>query len=678
MKLIIVESPTKSKTISKFLGKGYTIESSYGHIRDLPKSELGVDTKKDFQPKYVIPTKARKRVNLLKSLAKKADEIILAVDEDREGEAIAWHLAHILNLKKPKRIVFHEITKTAILNALKTPRGIDMAQVDAQKARRVLDRLVGYKLSPFLWKKVIRGLSAGRVQSVVVRLICEREKEIKDFKPEEYWSIIANLSKQKSANIFESHLMEKDSKKIDKLGVKNKKQSDQILKNLKGAEYKIIDLEKKEARKYASPPFTTSTLQQTSAGRLGLGAKRTMFLAQKLYERGLITYHRTDSFNLSVSSKSEAKKYITKNFGGKYTNPTNYKTKSKGAQQAHEAIRPTDPSKAPDKVKDKLYELIWQRFMASQMTPAVFDAVRIDISANKYTFRTNGQTLKFDGFLKVYPVKFTENQLPKLEKNEILELKELLPEQHFTQPPARYSEASLIKILEKEGIGRPSTYAPILDTIQTRNYAQKNEQKRFEPTQIGGIVNDMLVEHFPKIVDIQFTAKMEKELDEIADGKDTYVKTLKDFYMPFEQLLKDKEKQVPKKDLTEKTDKICSECGGEMIIRMGRFGKFLACSKFPNYKHTEPLKNTSLGIKCPKCSQGDITEKRTKKRKIFYGCNNWPKCDFALWDKPNGDLCPECNSLLVEKNKSEIKCSSKECSYIQKNGTANKTNKTGV
>ncbi len=666
VKLVIVESPTKSKTIQRFLGKDFLVASSYGHIRDLPKKELGVDVKKDFTPKYVIPTKARKKVNELKKHLEKADSAILATDSDREGEAIAWHLAHALKLKDPDRIAFHEITKPAIEQAIKHPRKIDMKLVNAQQARRILDRLVGYKLSPFLWKKVMRGLSAGRVQSVAVRLICEREEEIKKFKPEEYWDITAELAKQNQTEVFEARLTEKNNKAITKLGIKDKQKAEQILKDLTGAEYKVIDIEKKQTKKNPLPPFTTSTLQQTAAGQLRLSAKRTMFLAQKLYERGLITYHRTDSLNLSSASQAEARKLIEKSFGKQYTKPRHYKTKSKGAQEAHEAIRPSYPSKTPTMVKDKLYELIWQRFIASQMTEARFDASKIDISASNYTFRANGQTLKFDGFLKIYPMQFTENQLPELKNNELLDLKKLIPDQHFTQPPARYSEASLVKILEKEGIGRPSTYAPILDTIQQRNYVQKNEQRKFEPTKIGSIVNEVLVEHFPKIVDIKFTAKMEKELDEIAEGKDGWVKTLEDFYFPFEKNLKAKEKTVIKKDLTEKTDKKCPKCGEPMIIRLGRFGRFLACSGFPGCKHTEPILKPSLGIKCPKCQKGELTEKRTRKGKVFYACNQWPKCDFALWDKPVNETCPDCKSLLVEKGK-KLACSSKECKYARDN-----------
>lgn len=675
--LIVVESPTKAKTISKFLGKDYSVLSSFGHVRDLPTSTIGVDIDKNFQPKYIVPAKAKPKVKILKDEAKKAKEIILATDEDREGEAISWHLSEVLKLENPKRIVFHEITKSAIEEALENPRKIDMNLVNAQQARRILDRLVGYKLSPFLWKKIMRGLSAGRVQSVAVRLICKREEEIKNFTPVEYWTIVANLFKNKD---FEAKLVAE---------IKNKQEADKILQDLEGAQYVVESVEKKETVRNPQAPFTTSTLQQTASSKLGFGAKRTMVIAQKLYEKGFITYHRTDSLNLSSQSQIAAKDLIINNFGNAYWPGLvrNFKTKSKSAQEAHEAIRPTIPDKTPDNLKKsakllpeefRLYNLIWQRFVASQMSSAIFDSCSIDIKApsassgQDYTFRANGQTLKFDGCLKVYPMKFEEMDLPKLTKDEILELKELMPNQHFTQPPARYSEATLIKILEKEGIGRPSTYAPILDTIQQRNYVEKDENKRLKPTSTGAMVDKMLLENFPQIVDIQFTAKMEKEFDEIALGKDTWQKTLKDFYMPFEQILKDKEQSVAKMDLTEETDKICPECKGKMIIRLGRYGKFYACSKFPDCKHTEPIRKPTLGIECPKCGQGDLSEKITRTKKIFYGCINWPKCDFALWDKPINEHCLECNSIMVETKTNKKKCSSPDC-LTNKNAKSIKT-----
>jgi len=656
MNLVIVESPTKSKTISNFLGKDYKILSSFGHIRDLPISDLGVNIEKDFEPKYIVPLKSKKVIGELKKEAEKAKNIILATDEDREGEAIAWHLSEILKLDKPQRIVFHEITKSAIEQALESPRTINKNLVDAQQARRVLDRIVGYKLSPFLWKKVVKGLSAGRVQSVAVRLVAEREKEIKDFIPQEYWSIEALFKKG-----FSASLIKKDNKLITKLGIKDKKQADDIIKDLEEAEYKIEKIEKKETRRNPLPPFTTSTLQQEAWKRFKFPAKFTMRIAQQLYEKGYITYHRTDSVNLSQLSLNIAKKHIVDNYGERYYNFRKYKSKGK-AQEAHEAIRPTYLNKTPktDENQSKLYNLIKNRFLASQMASAVFDATNIDIKAKNYTFRANGQILKFDGFLKVYPMNFEQTELPELEEKEELELDKLVPSQHFTQPPARYTEASLIKALEENGIGRPSTYAPIISTIQTRNYIEKNDQKRFQPTEIGSIVNDLLVNHFPNIVDIKFTANMEEELDKVAQGKEKWTKVCENFYTPFNKNLEEKYKEVEKKDLTEKTDKKCPKCGADLIVRLGKFGKFLACSAFPECKYTEALEKNNLNIPCPKCKTGKIVEKRTKKKKIFYGCDQYPKCDFALWDKPLNEKCPKCNSLMVETKRGK-KCSNKDC-----------------
>lgn len=688
MKLIIVESPTKSKSISKFAGKGYEVLSSYGHVRDLPRRELGVDIDADFEPKYVIPTKAKKAVKALKDSAKKAETIILATDEDREGEAIAWHVLQVLEKimkdKDHQRIVFHEITKKAIDKALKNPRQIDMNLVQAQQARRILDRLVGYKLSPFLWKKVVKGLSAGRVQSVVVKLIVDRERERDAFKPDEYWSIEAELQKQKKPDKLTARLVKKGKKAIPKLGIKDKKGSEKILDDLEEAKYKIIKVEAKTVQKYPAPPFKTSTLQQEAAQKLGFSSKQTMRIAQQLYEgvglkrgaTGLITYHRTDSLNLSTEAVEAARKYIQSKFGSKYIlkDPRIYKTKSKGAQEAHEAIRPTKADRHPDVIKRRLnpqqyrlYNLIWRRFIACQMASAILDAVAIDISAkgkkSSYTFRANGSTIKFDGFLKIYLVKkLKEAFLPKLTKNEILELIKLIPEQHFTQPPARYTEASLIKILEKYGIGRPSTYAPIISTIQDRGYTTKDEQKRFAPAEIGYIVTDILKEHFAEIVDVDFTADMEKDLDKIAQGKRSRVAILKAFYGPFEKNLEKKYKEVEKKNLEEPTDKICPDCGSNMVIKLGRFGKFYACPKFPECKHTEPIVH-STGVKCPECKKGDLVERKTRRGKTFYSCSKYPKCKFALWDKPINEECPKCGSLLAETKSEKIKCSNKECDY---------------
>jgi DNA topoisomerase-1 len=679
MKLIIVESPTKAKTISSFVPKDTKVLSSFGHIRDLPKSALGID-EKSFEPKYVIPTKARKTVNELKKEVKKADEVILATDEDREGEAIAWHLVSALGLEgKPERIVFHEITKNAIQEALKNPRTIDSKLVDAQQGRRILDRLVGYKLSPFLWKELYRGLSAGRVQSVAVRLIVEREREIQNFKPEEYWTVSALLKKERDETQFESFLFSKNGKTLDKFDLKTEGDAKKILSDLEKKDWIVENVEKKEVQKNPPVPFTTSTLQQDAFRRAGFTAKQTMLMAQQLYEGielgegpvGLITYMRTDSLNVSEGALKDAGEFLDETFGSNYapSAPRRFKTKTKGAQEAHEAIRPTNPKLTPDSIKNflnrrqlKLYELIWRRFIASQMPQAVFNSKTVDIKAGEYIFRATGQTMKFDGFLKVYPMKFSETELPELTAKEKLELLELKPGQHFTEPPPRYTEASLVKILEKNGIGRPSTYAPIISTIQERNYVQRDDKKRLAPTEVGFTVNDMLVENFPEIVDTQFTAKMEEELDEIASGETPWKNVIREFYEPFAKHLSEKYESVEKQEFQETTDEVCDKCGKPMVIKRGRFGRFMACSGFPDCKNTKPLPPTSLNMKCLKCHEGEIVERQTKRGKMFYGCSRWPECDFATWQKPTGELCPECSSPLVEV-KNGIKCSSKSCSY---------------
>ncbi len=695
MKLIIVESPTKGNTIKRFLGPEYWVLSSYGHVRDLPEDEFGIDVKKDFKPKYIIIPKSRKIIKFLKDAVQKAKLTILATDEDREGEAIAWHLSQALSLQEGKdyqRITFHEITNQAIEEALKKPRKIDMNLVDSQQARRILDRIVGYELSPFLWKKVARGLSAGRVQSVTVRLVVEREREIENFIPQEYWIVEALLrpggteTEQKpgtgAENEFLALLVKKDGKTIPKLGIKTKKEAEKIVKDLKGAEYKVTKIEKKETKRNPLPPFTTSTLQQEAWQRFKWPAKLTMQIAQQLYEMGHITYHRTDSLNLSELSLFVAKKFIIENYSKKYWAGFLRRYKAKGrVQEAHEAIRPTRPNFVPqnlggqasfkNKNGEQLYDLIWRRFIACQMAQASFDSTTVDILAKRdgrreinYTFLASGQVLKFDGFLKVYPLKFKETELPPLEKDEILELIKLIPSQHFTQPPPRYTEATLIKSLEENGIGRPSTYAPILSTIQERNYIEKDEKKRFYPTEIGIVVNDLLMNHFPEIVDIKFTAEMEEDLDKIAQGKGKWVSVIREFYEPFEKNLTKKYQEVSKKEFTEKpTERICPKCEAPLLIRLGKFGKFYACSRFPKCKYTESLEKNTLGIKCPKCKKGEITEKRTKRGKIFYGCNQFPKCDFALWDKPTGQICPKCGALLVETKRKQIKCSNKKCNF---------------
>jgi len=657
--LVIVESPTKAKTISKFVDSSkYQIESSFGHIRDLPKSKMGVDVEHDFKPEYVVPEDKSKTITALKKSLSKINSIILATDEDREGEAIAWHLLKALNIKdniKVKRIVFHEITKEAIEQALANPREINMQLVDAQQGRRILDRLVGYELSPFLWKKVARGLSAGRVQSAAVRLIVEKEEEIRKFNKQEYWSVTSLLdtqtngskpkvtikqSEDKNSETLDENskiepkkesqllakLYSKNDKVYAKLGITTKDQAADITKDLEKAKFIVKNIEKKEQRRSPKPPFTTSTLQQAANQRLGFSAKQTMYFAQALYEgvslgsqgsQGLITYMRTDSVNLSEKFLNESRAHIEKSYGQEHlpNSPNLYKTKSKGAQEAHEAIRPSQVDLTPESIKQylnekqyKLYELIWQRAVASQMKPAIFDATIIDIravppsqnngdpsrldrseaEASEYTLRSTGQTIKFAGFMKAYPTSSKETTLPEIKKGQILALEELLASQHFTKPPARYSDATLVKILEELGIGRPSTYAPIISTIQSRNYVDK-EGRYLKPTEMGEIVNKILVEHFPDIVDYNFTASMEEELDEVASGDREWIPVIKDFYQPFKANLEAKNDVISKKDLEEKTDKKCDKCGQPMMIKIGRFGKFMACTGYPECKNTKPL-----------------------------------------------------------------------------------------
>lgn len=667
LNLIIVESPTKAKTISGMLGADFRIESSFGHIRDLPKSKIGIDIEKNFEPQYIIPLKSKKRVSELKKLAEKSEKIILATDEDREGEAIAWHIAQILNLDKTKnseRIVFHEITKKAVEDALNKPRALDLNLVDAQQARRVLDRLVGYKLSPFLWKKVMPRLSAGRVQSVALRLIVDREKEIKNFKPQKYFTIEAILKEPKKNEEFFSLLISVNKKQIPKPGITEKKQAENILEELEKAKWNVFSVKTGVRTKNPYPPFTTSTLQQAAWNFYKFSAKKTMVLAQKLYEGieikekgrfGLITYMRTDSLNLSEDALSAAHDFILKNFGAPYATekPRRFKTKSKGAQEAHEAIRPTDAWLSPEKIKNdlapdeyKLYKLIWQRFVASQMKEAMFHETEAKILAdasrgeNSYLFESKGVSIKFDGFLKVYPIKFEESTLPVLEKNQKLSPVIIENKEHETKPPPRYNEASLVKALEKYGIGRPSTYAPTISTIQERGYVIKNSGKALEPTEIGIKVTDLLTEHFSEIVDINFTAKIEEDFDEIASGKKNWQPVIREFYEPFNEKLETKYKEVKEqKAVPEETDEVCEKCGKKMLIKLGRFGKFLACSGFPDCKNAKPLPKEPLNIKCPKCKEGDVVERKTKKgKRTFYGCSRYPSCDFASWEKPKEGL----------------------------------------
>ncbi len=674
MKLVIVESPTKATTISKFIGKEYRVESSYGHVRDLPKSlqrkkdvpttEIVAGIQPDFTPRYIIPVKAKERVKELRKLADKAKEIILASDEDREGEAIAWHLQQVLEGKGSKtkrdsvsviegkpvhRIVFHEITESAIKSALTTPRTIDQKMVDAQQARRILDRLVGFKLSPFLWKKIAPGLSAGRVQSVALRLVVDRENEIRAFKPQEYWDISAILQSAKAKDQkVEANLIKIAGKTLEKFDIPTKEAADKIVATMRAGSYAISTIKKTETRKNPAGPFTTSTLQQTASTRLGYSAKKTMTLAQMLYENGHITYMRTDSLNLSKESQAAAAAYLEQTFGKQYVDIKSFHTKSKGAQEAHEAVRPTKlthPDELPvsDEGVRKLYRLIWQRFVASQMPAAIFDATSVDIeSADKqYTLRANGNTMKFDGYLKVYPQSVEEKILPVLAENEKLALEKVIPAQHFTEPPPRYSEAKLIKTLEEYGIGRPSTYVSIISVIQARNYVRK-EAGRFLPTEIGEMVNTILTTHFPQVVDIGFTAKIEGELDEVAEGTIGWQQPLHDFYDPFAILLAEKYGSVEKENPDEKTDEICEKCGKPMIIKFGRFGKFMACSGFPDCKNAKNVNRVEpllIGMKCPKCGVGDVVIKQTHKgrKKTFWGCSKYSKeggCDWASWTDP--------------------------------------------
>ncbi len=718
MQLVIVESPTKAKTIGKFLGSGYIVKSSFGHVRDLPKTKTGVDVEHDFAPHYLVPPKAKKIVAELKEDAKKADHVILATDEDREGEAIAWHLVQALGLDTKKgelkieRIVFHEITKSAIEKALEHPRDIDENLVDAQQARRVLDRLVGYELSPFLWKKIRYGLSAGRVQSVAVRLVVEREREIQAFKVEEYWSIEAEFLKHDQPIAIKARLIKIHDKTLDKMDIGDKEKAEKIVADAKTATYKIESIEQKETQRNPAPPFTTSTLQQEAARKLGMSAKQTMTIAQKLYEgidigerghTGLITYMRTDSVNLSESAITQSQQEILKDFGKEYLvdGGRRFKTKSKGAQEAHEAIRPADLSIRPESIKKyldagqlKLYDLIWKRTIASQMQPARFEQTAIDIIGinheNKsFTFRANGQIMQFNGFIRAYTEgkdedaaeDLIEGQLPPVKEGEPLKTQSILPLQHFTEPPARFSDATLVKALEQHGIGRPSTYAPILTTIQDRGYVDK-EDKKYHPTETGFQVNDMLVENFPEIVDINFTSQIEEELDEIAEGKRKWVPVIREFYTPFEKNLKAKEKSVEKliemsetpcphcgkmmiikfgrmgkflacpdpeskvtmplpeeaaviAELTEKTkDERCPKCGKPMEVKRGRFGYFLGCSDYPNCKGISKIV-TRIGFKCPECTTGDMLEKKSRGRgKVFYACSRFPDCTFAINQKP--------------------------------------------
>lgn len=682
--LVIVESPAKAKTIEKYLGRKYMVRASMGHLRDLPKSQFGIDVDNDFEPKYINIRGKGDLIKALKKDAKNADKVYLASDPDREGEAIAWHLSYILGLDPEEdcRIVFNEITKPAIQDAVKHPRSINIDQVDAQQARRMLDRIVGYKLSPLLWRKVRKGLSAGRVQSVTVKLICDREKEIQAFDSVEYWTVGLKLRKEKSA-MFDAELTQVDGKKLD---LHNERETKELLIDFNKQELKVDAVKKSERRRKPSAPFTTSSLQQDAARKLGFTSRKTMMLAQQLYEgielgrhgaTGLITYMRTDSTRLSDLAQNDARAFIHEQFGEAYVPPKpNVYAAGKKAQDAHEAIRPTNVTLTPEAIekflnKDqlKLYTLIWQRFTASQMTAAVYDTMSISIKAGeRYTVRAAGSKLKFAGFTAVYAgadstKKEKDVVLPELAEGDILNIAKTLPQQHFTEPPPRYNDASLVKTLEEKEIGRPSTYAPIIETIQARGYVQRID-KHFQPTELGFVVVDMLEEYFKNIVDVKFTANLENELDEIAEGKVEKNNLLREFYGPFETTLEKADEAIGHVELpVEVSDVKCELCGRMMVVKQGRFGKFLACPGFPECRNTKPLL-VDTGVKCPKCG-GAIVERKTRRGRNFYGCKNYPECDYTTWDQPQKETCPQCGAFMLKhhyKNgRALLYCSNDAC-----------------
>lgn len=697
--LVIVESPAKAKTIGKFLGKRYTVKASMGHIRDLPRSQFGVDVENDFTPKYISIRGKGDLVKELRTAAKKASKILLATDPDREGEAIAWHLQHLLDINREEecRVEFNEITKDAVQNAMQHPRAIDESRVDAQQARRILDRLVGYKLSPLLWRKVKKGLSAGRVQSVAVRLICDREEEINAFEQEEYWSLTGLFRKEKTRTDIEAKLIQYNQKKI---AISNEEGAQRIIKELDGSQYTVADVKKRQKTRNPAAPFTTSTLQQEAYRKLNFAARKTMQVAQQLYEGldigpegtvGLVTYIRTDSTRIAETAQQEAAEYIEQNFGSEYkpAKPKQYSTKGR-VQNAHEAIRPSSLGRTPDSIKQflsrdqfRLYKLVWDRFLASQMTPAVLDTTTVDIEARDYVFRANGSVVKFPGFMKVY----TESQdnsdtkdnnesdeertFPELTKGMVLELKSLTPKQHFTQPPPRFTDATLVKALEENGIGRPSTYAPIVETIQKRGYVIK-EEKQFHPTELGFVVVALLKEHFPDIINIQFTAELEDKLDLVEEDDENWVQIVREFYEPFKETLEEAEQNIGVVEIEEEvSDEVCEKCGRNLVVKMGRYGKFLACPGFPDCRNTKPIVE-STGVPCPECG-GDVVLKRSKKGRKFFGCNNYPNCGFVSWDLPTNKHCPQCNSLLVQKSGGSkgtvLACTGAGCKYREKEET---------
>lgn len=690
--LVIVESPAKARTLGKFLGKKYEIRASMGHVRDLPRSQFGVDVDDGFQPKYITIRGKGEAIKELRTARKKAARVLLASDPDREGEAIAWHLQQLLNIDPDElcRVEFNEITKRAVVEALKNPRKVDPSRVNAQQARRILDRLVGYNLSPLLWRKVRKGLSAGRVQSAAVHLLCVREREIEAFVPEEYWTLtvtLANVGQEK----FKARLLKQAGKKVV---VPNEARMKEILADLKQATYQVAEIVRKEKLRNPFPPFTTSTLQQEASRRLNFTTRKTMRVAQQLYEgldlgkegaTGLVTYIRTDSTRVSATAQDEAWEYIKNSFGTQFVPKQKRVYKSKGkAQDAHEAIRPTSVLRTPETVKKfldrdqlRLYELIWSRFLASQMASAVIDTTRVNVAAGEYLFRATGSIVKFPGFMRVYAELRDETQdqdnenetddgvLPPLEKDERLKLVRRKPSQHFTQPPPRYSEATLVRTLEELGIGRPSTYAPVVETIQRRGYVVRRG-KTLYPTELGLIVDDLLKENFPNIISSEFTAEMEAQLDQIEEGAVQWEKMLAEFYQPFRQDVGKAEEMIGRLQLDEEqvTDEECPKCGRKMVIKMGRYGKFMACPGFPECRHTKPILEQT-GQVCPKCG-GQVVVRRTKKGKVFFGCDQYPTCDFVTWDQPTEEKCPYCNTFLVKKvvRKSyTYTCANPECDF---------------
>ncbi|AVP53719.1 DNA topoisomerase 1 [Clostridium tetani] len=682
-KLIIVESPAKAKTIGKYLDKTYHVEASMGHIRDLPKSQLGVDIDNNYEPKYITIRGKGELLTKIKKHAKKCDEIYLATDPDREGEAISWHLSQALKLEDNKkcRIVFNEITKSAVKNAIKEPREIDIDLVNAQQARRVLDRLVGYKISPILWRKVRWGLSAGRVQSVALKMICDREKEIEEFIPKEYWTIECKLNKDRKD--FLVKLISKDNKKIE---INTEEESNNIIKELKQGQFAVDKIKKTNKNKNPLPPFITSTLQQDAYRKLNFSTKKTMSVAQQLYEGidikghgtvGLITYMRTDSVRISKEAQNKARQFLENVYGKEYIpeKPRDYKGK-KNIQDAHEAIRPTNieitPKIALENLNSdqyKLYSLIWNRFMASQMAACVMEVNSVDVKNSEYIFRATGSIVKFDGFMIIYEYLNEDEKeninIPKLEKGELLKEKSIDSKQHFTQPPGRFSEASLVKVLEDNGIGRPSTYAPIISTLLERTYIER-ENRTLKSTELGVIVNNIMVEYFKPVVDAEFTAEMENKLDSIEEGNENWKNTVDEFYSPLKELIETAEKEVEKVTLEEKvTDVKCEKCGNNMVVKHGRFGDFLACPGYPECKNTKPIVH-QLDVKCPKC-HGEIVLKKSKKGRKFYGCSNYPKCDFVSWFEPVERKCDVCGNYMVKrytKAKGDyIECSNKECKH---------------